>query len=261
MAKVAFYAVKNGREPGVYGTWAECESQVKGFPGAIYKKFGTEDAAREYIDSEKDEVSTKSDTTTNHKQNDPFHVSAYVDGSFNSETGEYGYGVYLDNGKDQQILFGREKQVDGGRNVEGEVAASRAALELLSRSSKCNSVTVYHDYQGIGSWADKNWRANKTYTKEYADFVQSVRDSGLDVEFVHVDGHTGVRGNEYVDKIAKAACGVPLSESDKTLLDEIRSAHGYDSLLMEMSKQDLQEDLQSQLSDRGIVFDSMGGGF
>ncbi|KAK3777716.1 hypothetical protein RRG08_021826 [Elysia crispata] len=34
-----FYAVKHGRVPGVYNTWPECESQVKGFPKPIYKKF------------------------------------------------------------------------------------------------------------------------------------------------------------------------------------------------------------------------------
>ena len=41
MAK-KFYAVRNGRVPGVYMTWADCEKQVKGFGGAIYKSFPTE---------------------------------------------------------------------------------------------------------------------------------------------------------------------------------------------------------------------------
>jgi len=27
---MAFYAVKEGRKPGVYDTWEECEKQVKG---------------------------------------------------------------------------------------------------------------------------------------------------------------------------------------------------------------------------------------
>ena len=31
-----YYAVKEGRVPGVYTTWAECEAQVKGYPGADY---------------------------------------------------------------------------------------------------------------------------------------------------------------------------------------------------------------------------------
>lgn len=36
------YAVKVGRVPGVYATWAECSKQVTGFRGAEFKKNGAE---------------------------------------------------------------------------------------------------------------------------------------------------------------------------------------------------------------------------
>lgn len=36
--RMPFYAVAKGRAPGIYKTWSECESQVKGFSGAKYKK-------------------------------------------------------------------------------------------------------------------------------------------------------------------------------------------------------------------------------
>lgn len=36
-----FYAVAKGKKPGIYKTWPECESQVKGFQGASFKKFST----------------------------------------------------------------------------------------------------------------------------------------------------------------------------------------------------------------------------
>ena len=49
MAK-KFYAVRNGRVPGVYMTWADCEKQVKGFGGAIYKSFPTEAEARAFVE-------------------------------------------------------------------------------------------------------------------------------------------------------------------------------------------------------------------
>ena len=35
MAK--YYAVKNGRKPGIYSSWDECKKQVEKFKGAIYK--------------------------------------------------------------------------------------------------------------------------------------------------------------------------------------------------------------------------------
>lgn len=31
--KAGFYAVRVGRKPGIYTTWAEAEAQVKGFVG------------------------------------------------------------------------------------------------------------------------------------------------------------------------------------------------------------------------------------
>lgn len=40
MAK--YYAVKVGNVPGIYETWDECQKQVKGYPGAIYKSFSSE---------------------------------------------------------------------------------------------------------------------------------------------------------------------------------------------------------------------------
>ncbi len=36
-----FYAVRKGKNPGVYRTWDECKDQVHKFSGAIYKSFKT----------------------------------------------------------------------------------------------------------------------------------------------------------------------------------------------------------------------------
>lgn len=47
--KGAFYAVKAGRETGVFTTWTECEAQVKGFSGAEYKKFETMKEAETFL--------------------------------------------------------------------------------------------------------------------------------------------------------------------------------------------------------------------
>ncbi|MGB8646898.1 MAG: ribonuclease H family protein [Anaerolineae bacterium] len=39
MAKPKWYVVWKGRKPGIYTTWEECNTQVKGFPGAQFKGF------------------------------------------------------------------------------------------------------------------------------------------------------------------------------------------------------------------------------
>ena len=120
MAK-KFYAVRNGRVPGIYMTWADCEKQVKGFGGAIYKSFPTEEEARAFVEdsglslsdfmsanksepkSSKDGKS-KSISSSSRAQNKvstsvvkpdftkPNHVVAYIDGSYNKGTNTVGAG-------------------------------------------------------------------------------------------------------------------------------------------------------------------------
>ena len=41
MAKKKYYVVWVGAKPGIYPSWAECQAQIQGFPGARYKSFPT----------------------------------------------------------------------------------------------------------------------------------------------------------------------------------------------------------------------------
>lgn len=44
-----FYAVRVGKTPGIYNTWADCEAQTKGYPGAKFKSFATYEEAEAFI--------------------------------------------------------------------------------------------------------------------------------------------------------------------------------------------------------------------
>lgn len=44
-----FYGVQAGHQPGVYKTWEEAQEQIKGFPKARHKSFGTQEEAEEYV--------------------------------------------------------------------------------------------------------------------------------------------------------------------------------------------------------------------
>ena len=54
-----FYAVRKGRNPGVYSTWSDCEKNVKGFAGAEYKSFPTEQDAQSYMTAKNETVENK----------------------------------------------------------------------------------------------------------------------------------------------------------------------------------------------------------
>ncbi len=44
-----FYAVRNGRTPGVYRTWTECQVETSGYSGAVFKAFPTYKAAADWV--------------------------------------------------------------------------------------------------------------------------------------------------------------------------------------------------------------------
>ena len=46
---MTFYAVAEGRHPGIYQEWLQTEEQIKGYPGAIHKKFSTMEEAEQYM--------------------------------------------------------------------------------------------------------------------------------------------------------------------------------------------------------------------
>lgn len=45
-----YYAVKKGRNPGIYTIWEECRNQVEGFPGARYKGFPNKELAQAFLE-------------------------------------------------------------------------------------------------------------------------------------------------------------------------------------------------------------------
>lgn len=42
------YAVACGKNPGIYDSWAECQDQIKGFKGAVFKSFPSKQEAQEF---------------------------------------------------------------------------------------------------------------------------------------------------------------------------------------------------------------------
>ena len=52
MAKKRYYVVWNGIQPGIYSSWEECQTQIKGIKQALYKAFDTHaEAERAYSSS------------------------------------------------------------------------------------------------------------------------------------------------------------------------------------------------------------------
>ena len=205
-----YYAVRNGHKPGVYYTWDDCKAQVQGYPNAIFKKFNSEQQAIDFVNNDPETPVTKSNETKT--KNYPY---VYVDGSFNESIHLYGYGGLLFDGKQYHLIQGSNtnEEMASMRNVAGEICGTVEAVKTAV-SLSIKDLTVYYDYEGIRSWATKNWKPRRQGTIEY---VQFMRSQNINLKFEHVEAHTGVIGNEYADVIAKKAVGINLTKTQRLL--------------------------------------------
>ena len=216
-----YYAVKKGRKPGVYGTWAECKKQVDGFSGATYKSFTTKQEAEAF-------VGIKSGTTTRVERSGINRIDnstavdiedvlenptdkiavAYVDGSYHNGTKEFSYGAVIVY--DGEEFHFSEKVEDPSlvsmRNVAGEIKGSECAMRFALEHN-CEKVYIYHDYEGIAKWCLGEWKTNKEGTKAYKEFYDSIKDK-IEIHFVKVKGHSNDRYNDLADQLAKQALGI-----------------------------------------------------
>lgn len=232
MAK-KYYAVKAGRQPGIYFTWSDCERQVKGFGGAIYKSFSTKEEAEQFVgamsvadyfssnasqtpardyQSQKGVVAKSATTTMKFESvgskqpnfNEPNHLIAYIDGSFDKRRGSVGAGgIMFINGEQKTFSFGNtDPKYSAFWNVSGELLA---AMYVMNYALEHNipQCSLYYDYMGIEMWATKRWKRNNIVTEEYATFCETIFTS-VKVNFHKVAAHTGDTYNEMADKLAKA---------------------------------------------------------
>lgn len=194
MAKV--YAVKVGRQTGIFNTWEECEAQVKGFSGAQYKSFKTVEDAKEYLGIPVVEEATPVSANKVY--------AAYIDGSyFPKLPTSYGWSfVIRDHGKTIFETYGAgEGEAAQMRNIAGELAAAMRAV-VWAKKNNCKVYIIY-DYEGVERWVNGSWKAKNDFTKAYVNFMEKHKPfiSG----FQQVKGHTGNSGNERADTLAKKA--------------------------------------------------------
>lgn len=189
-----YYAVRIGRNSGIYHTWDECKRETMGFKGASFKKFSTLEDAKAFI-NEKEEQKKESAGKD--------ELVVYVDGSYRNKDKSHSYGVYMYNDEEEYTYSKRFFKDSEMRNVSGEIKGAMRAMEEAAKLGK-KKIYLHYDYEGIRSWALGFWKTNKEGTIDYKKFYDSIKDK-LEVKFIKVEAHTGVEYNELVDKLAKEA--------------------------------------------------------
>lgn len=206
MAKI--YVVRKGRKTGMFNTWKECEEQVKGFSGADFKSFTSKSEAEKYLSGNStlnEKVELVSDEKNEKNSNE---IIAYVDGSYNIRTKEYGSGVVILHKIEKKTysIKGEDPTLAEMRNVAGEIKGAEIAMQYAFEK-KVAKVIIYHDYEGIEKWCTGSWKTNKIGTKKYKEFYNDISQY-IKVEFIKVKAHSGDYYNEEADKLAKSAIGL-----------------------------------------------------
>lgn len=208
-----YYAVRNGRRPGIFESWEECQEQTHGYKGATFKSFERLEDAEAYMQRPE-------------PAEPPIEINglpfAYIDGSYSKAAGVYSWGGHLSIGGNITVLQGTGSRAEylQERNVAGELLG---ALQILFECQRRNvrEVVIYHDYTGTGAYIDGSWKAKTPLSVYYRDTVDLLRDD-VQAHFIAIRGHTGIEGNELADALAKQAAGVHITRKAERAIEELK---------------------------------------
>ncbi len=226
MAK-KIYAVKAGRQTGLFTTWDECEAQVKGFAGAKFKGFGSKQEAEEWLAGKSSvrnitkKPSSGRENTADMKSGREQIVSSvpdretdfiiYTDGScLRNPDGPGGWAAVIIDAGTGEV---RELH-EGNPSTTNNRMELSAAIAALSAVEDGTSVTLYTDSQYMKNaftrnWI-RNWKRNGWKTSKGTDVLNKELWLKLDelfsthqVYFKWVKGHAGNTYNERCDVLAR----------------------------------------------------------
>ena len=201
MAKKYFYAVAIGKQTGVFRSWEECESLVKGFKGAQFKGFGYQQRAeaQEWVDAHKKESSRQ----VSYKEPvgvDKSGIEVYTDGSFQRGAASWAFVVYRDGVEIANDSGLCDEAGNSLHNIAGELKAVSKAI-LYCRNNGLTRFIIYHDYTGVSKWLTGVWRTKNPLVASWKEVTVKYMHN-LRVNFQHIPGHAGNKGNERADRLA-----------------------------------------------------------
>jgi ribonuclease HI len=175
MEKNKVYVVWKGKKPGIYSSWKDCQEQIFGFTGALYKSFPGRAEAEAAL-----KQNPWRHIGAGEKKNIPemkkaaagkiIHESICVDAAWNTVSKLMEYrGVYTRTG--EEIFHGGPYQ-DATNNI-GEFLAIVHGLSLLYR--KKSKIPVYSDSHTAITWVkNKHAKTKLEITSRNTELFQLI---------------------------------------------------------------------------------------
>jgi ribonuclease HI len=136
-------------------------------------------------------------------------IEIYTDGACRGNPGPGGWGALLSSGEREKELSGAEALTTNNRM---ELTAVIRALEALKRPSE---VRIFTDSEyvrrgiteWVKSWKTRGWRTADRKPVKNQDLWERLDELAAPhkIEWRWVKGHSGVPGNERVDRLANQA--------------------------------------------------------
>jgi len=209
-----FYAVAKGKTCGIFDSWTKCEENVKGFKGAIYKKFNNKQDAQLFIQ----ELCIQTDKICESKQLHPPDYYVYMDGACSkngSNEAKGGIGIYLGENDPRNI----SKKLDGKHtNNIAELQAMICAFSIVQNDlDQGKIITFVSDSEYAIKCATSYGKTQHSFmwVKDIPnkDLVKTLYESCSqydNLQFLHIKAHTNKDdvhslGNEQADLLARKA--------------------------------------------------------
>ncbi|WP_128894319.1 ribonuclease H [Longirhabdus pacifica] len=185
MAKSKFYVVWEGKQPGVYKTWAECQQQVNNYTQAKYKSFPSlAEAEKAYQDGWKAYWGKGNTQQAKSKQGKASQTELFAEevdmNSISVDVGCRGNpGIVEYKGVDTQtgeVLF-YHGPIDKGTNNLGEFIAIVHGLAYLQQQH--SDKTVYTDSRTALSWLKQKKVASSLVRDESTKEIWDLTDRAV----------------------------------------------------------------------------------
>lgn len=132
-------------------------------------------------------------------------VIAYVDGSYNQRARQFSSGVYIIHNNEEVYWVKTSSNESSAqmRNIAGEIQAAMMAMDYAVKHN-ARKLVLYYDYAGIELLAKKIYKPRREEVKGYVLHCDETMQN-LEIEYHYVKGHSGDRGNDIADRLAKHA--------------------------------------------------------
>ena len=218
MAKKKVYAIKEGFDFSknervqnkLVDSWSECQKYIKGVKGAIYKSFEDINEAKSFLQKGSELLRKGKD------KYDENCLHVYVDGSYNSASRKFSYGVVAVKDNIVEYVHGGSGKNSEDNNIRQIAGELNAALEgaQYALNNKHKKVVIFHDYEGICHHATGFWQRKDKSSQEYYEKMNDLMKKGIEIQFVQVKSHEEDLFNEMADTICKKELNI---DNDKVL--------------------------------------------